>query len=436
MSRRVVVITQDPAGERMGGSAIRMYELARVLGRDAEVTLAAPRGEQPVPEGILDVPLFEYDFIDQRPIGELVSGADAVVAEPPWPHIAAELSRSGARLVFDLTNPEPLEVLEFAKRRGPRARRGAVTLTVDRVVDAIHRGHHLMCAGDKQRDLWLGTMLAERLIAPSLYDRDPSLRSVLDLVPFGVPTDPPEAHADGPRERFPQIGVDDEIILWNAGIWAWFDAPTAIRAVARLAERRPGVRLVFMAASARGSAGRATEDAIALARELGVLDETVLFNDDWVPYARRADWLLAADCVVSTHHEHLETRFAYRRRLLDCFWARLPTVCTRGDELADLIERDDLGATVGEHDEEALADALERVLERGRDSYRPALDATAEAFAWERVAEPLVRWVTAGAAGPPIGAAATRRLGHSARNAGFRAAVEVLRARGRSWPRL
>ena len=31
----------------------------------------------------------------------------------------------------------------------------------------------------------------ERLIPPDVYDRDPGLRSILDIVPFGVPSDPP-----------------------------------------------------------------------------------------------------------------------------------------------------------------------------------------------------------------------------------------------------
>jgi glycosyltransferase involved in cell wall biosynthesis len=435
VSRRVVVLTAAPAGERMLGSAIRAYELARVLQRHADVTLAAPHADPPAPEGALEVPLFEYDFVDARPLGRLCAGADAIVAQPPWPHIGHELERSGARLVFDLCNPEPLEVLEFARKRGPAVRRAAVTLTVDRVADAIQRGHHLMCASEKQRDLWIGLMLADRLIAPRLYDRDSSLRSFLDVVPFGLPREPAEARADGPRERFPQIAPDDEIVLWNAGIWAWFDAPTAIRAVAALAARRPGLRLVFMAASTQGAALRATEQARRLAAELGVLDDTVLFNDEWVPYARRADWLLASDCVVSTHREHLETRYAYRTRLLDCLWARVPVVCTRGDELAELVERDGLGAAVPERDPDALAGALEEVLDRGRDSYVDALAATAASFTWDRVTEPLVRWVTDGG-GPRIGAAVARRPAQVARDMGFRAAVTALRAAGRPWPRL
>lgn len=59
-----------------------------------------------------------------------------------------------------------------------------------------------------------------------------------------------------------------------------------------------------------------------------------IFNDSWEPYAERDEWLAAADCAISTHVEHLETRYSSRTRLLDCFWAGLPVVCTTGDDLA------------------------------------------------------------------------------------------------------
>src|SRR6185503_10968946 len=60
----------------------------------------------------------------------------------------------------------------------------------------------------------------------------------------------------------------------------------------------------------------------------------------------RGAWLLDADCAVSAHLDHLESRYAFRTRLLDCFWAGLPIVCTRGDELADRVERERLGEAV------------------------------------------------------------------------------------------
>ena len=437
MPKRVVVLSGDPVGARMGGSGIRAYELARALQPHADVVLAAPRAAEPAEPGALDVPVHEYDFLHQRGLRPILGGADAVVAQPPWPHIAHELDRSGARLIFDLYNPEPLEVLEHARRRRPRIRRAAATVTIDRILDAARRGHHLACASERQRDLWLGTLLAERSIAPRTYDRDPTLRSMVDVVPFGIPDAPPQALADGPRERFPQIAAGDEVVLWNGGIWSWFDAPTAIRAVAALARRGRPVRLVFMGAGSSGPARAATDEARAVARELGVLDDHVLFNDRWVPYERRADWLLASDCAISTHREHLETRFAFRTRLLDCLWAGLPVACTRGDELADRVGSDGLGATAPEGDPEALAAALDRILDRGRDSYAAPIAEVAADYRWERVAEPVRRWVGAGGDRPPrVGSRLGRRPAEALRAAGFRAAVEALRVSGREWPRL
>jgi glycosyltransferase involved in cell wall biosynthesis len=437
VARRVVVISADRVGERMGGSGIRAYEHARALQPHADVVLAAPRMGEPADPDSLDVPLVEYDFLHQRALRPLLDGAEAVVAQPPWPHFMHELRRSGARLIFMLPHPEPLEVLEFARRRRPRIRRAGVTLTVDRMLDATRRGHHLACGSERQRDLWLGTLLAERAITPRRYDRDPTLRSVLDVVPFGIPAEPPRARADAVRERFPQIGADDEVVLWNGGVWSWLDAPTAVRAVAELARRGRPVRLVFMAGPTSPAARAATDQARAVARELGVLDDHVMFNDRWEPYERRADWLLAADCAISTHREHLETRFAVRTRVLDCLWAGLPVACTRGDELADRVERDGLGATAPEGDAAALADGVERILERGRAAYAEPLARAADDYRWERVAEPIVRWATAGNPLPPaIGTGLARRPDEIARGLGFRAAVELLRATGREWPRL
>jgi hypothetical protein len=123
------------------------------------------------------------------------------------------------------------------------------------------------------------------------------------------------------------------------------------------------------------------------------LGSGVLFHDAWVPYDQRASWLLEANCAVSAHLDHLEARYAHRTRLLDCFWAGLPIACTSGDELADRIERDDLGATAPTGDVDGLAAAIERVLTKGRDHYREGLARAAADHGWPRVAAPLLRWL-------------------------------------------
>ena len=438
---RVLVICADHVGESMAGVGIRAYELARALRPHADVTLSAVESDRRPPADLDGITFAQHHRVDQRALRPHVAAADVVVCQPQWPVVHAWLKASGARLVFDVYDPEPLETLEFLRSRSRALRETLHTLTIDRYMAAFHDGHHLMCATGRQRDLWIGAMLGERLIGTDVYDRDPSLLSVIDTVPFGTPADPPVAQRDGIRAAFPAIAPDDEVVLWNGGLWNWLDAPTAVRAMAELVTRRPQARLVFMGATDIGPAREATAATRAAAAELGLLDSHVFFNTEWVPYGQRADWLLHADCAVSTHVEHLETRYAFRTRLLDCFWAGLPVVCTEGDELADRVDRADLGATVGQQDPVALAAALERVLERGRAAYADALAATARDLAWARAAEPLVRWVTAPEAPPRIGAAARPRMAWRAvqrvRSTGYRVGRTSLNAAGlKDWPKL
>ena len=122
-----------------------------------------------------------------------------------------------------------------------------------------------------------------------------------------------------------------------------------------------------------------------------------------VPYDERGAWLRDASCAVSTHHDHLETRFAFRTRMLDFIWAGLPVVCTAGDALSELVERDGLGETVAPGDADGLAAALDRVLGTGRDAYAASFERTREELAWSRAAAPLVRFATAPEPPPRLG---------------------------------
>jgi glycosyltransferase involved in cell wall biosynthesis len=399
----VLFLSADPVGASMAGAGIRYFELARILSEHAVVRIAHTGARDETLGGIAT---FAYRPHAPRKLSALLKDASVVVCQPQWPLINHWLRRAGARVVFDIYDPETFETLELISTEQPRRRRAFADLSLDRLHDALRTGHHFMCASEKQRDLWLGAMLGLRLIDPRGYDRDPTMRSVIDTVPFGLPSDPPAPlPGAGPRERLVGIDRDSELVLWNGGMWNWLDPVTAVRAVALLAERRPRLRLVFMGASDKAAAAIASADAHAAARELGVDGSIVHFHEQWVPYEERAAWLTQADCAISTHAEHLETRFAFRTRLLDCFWSGLPVVCTDGDDLADRVAREQLGAVAPAGDVQAVANAIAQVLDRGRDSYAERLARVAGEYAWPRAAEALVRWVTAGQPPPRLGQA-------------------------------
>jgi len=424
---RVLFVSADPVGETMAGLGIRCWELARALAPAASVTVAHGGSEQGEHDGVR---ILRFRPHAPGALREPIARADVVVAHPQWPLVDRWLRRSGARVVIDLYCPETLETLELAASIPRLQRRQLTATTLDRLHSALRTGHNFVCASETQRDLWLGAMLAQRLIGPDLYDRDPSLRETIDLVRFGAAGgSPPQRGPGGPRETIAGVDADSELVLWNGGIWRWLDAETAIRAVAELARKRPRLRLVFMGGvPEHPAAAESTRTARALASELGVLGSIVHFHNSWVPYGERGAWLADADCALSAHAEHLETRFAYRTRVLDCFWARLPVVCTSGDDLAERIARERLGAVAPPSDRQALAAAVAQVLDAGRGSYADALAAAAEQSSWERVARPLARWIAAprpdarpgdspGALRPPV----SQRLREAAYLSGGRA---------------
>jgi glycosyltransferase involved in cell wall biosynthesis len=409
MPRRVLVVTEDPVGEMLGGAAIRAYEIARSLVDVADVTLAAPGT---APSGLAPAAHVPYELGDPSPLRSLFEDADVVVMRPPNPQVAGWLRASRARIVYDLCDPLPLNILDAQASSSRERQLLWHTVALDHFVAALHTGHHFICCGSRQRDLYLGALLASRLIHPAAYRADPSFRSFLERVPFGIPTDPPRrTEGAGPRVRFPAIGADAQIVLWNGGIWNWLDPVTAVAATVAAAERRPNVRLVFM--FARGGDGpeqRAEREARDLARRVGALDRLVFFNESPISYGERATWLLDAECIVSTHLDHLESSFSFRTRLLDCFWAGVPAVCTAGDEVSELIEAADGGVSVPHGDVEAAAAGIVEVLERGREAYREGLLAAGADMVWARTVEPLRRIVSL--SGPPraLGDPWTRRL--------------------------
>jgi hypothetical protein len=121
----------------------------------------------------------------------------------------------------------------------------------------------------------------------------------------------------------------------------------------------------------------------------------VFFNDSWVDYSTRHNYLLEADAGVSTHRSHLETEFSFRTRILDYLWVGLPMVVTQGDHFAELVEREKLGIAVPADDVDALAAALDAVLfdEKLRKTAAKNIARVREDYRWHKVLAPLVSYV-------------------------------------------
>ncbi|NTV38812.1 MAG: glycosyltransferase [Demequinaceae bacterium] len=361
-SPRVLVITGDPIGRKIAGPAIRAWNMAQLLSESHEVTLLSLSGVEPMEAHFS---LAHVNPGDDRAFKRFEQWADVIVFQGHAMSVFDSLRSSSKILVVDIYDPMHLEQLEQGRDLPAVQWTQQVADATDVLNEQLIRGDFFLCASDRQRMFWLGQLAALGRISPATYLGDPDLERLIDVVPFGLPAVPPEHERGVLKGVLPGIGPDDKVLLWSGGLYNWFDPKTLIRAVAVLRERRPEIRLFFQ--GTKHPHPGVPEMAIvaesrALAEELGVLDSAVFFNDSWVDYADRQNFLTEADAGVSTHFSHIETTFSFRTRILDYLWAELPMVLTAGDHFAELVEAERLGIVVGATDVDQLAAALEKVL--------------------------------------------------------------------------
>jgi glycosyltransferase involved in cell wall biosynthesis len=384
-ARRVLVVCFDPIDGTMAGPAIRAWELAELLAADHCVTLASTVG------ATRSHPAMTVTHLDGPDLDAAAVGADVIFAPISVARRHPGLVASGVPLAIDIYIPTHLENLEPAGRE-IRRHLDDVAHQVDVIGDDLAVGDFFVCASERQRDFWLGALASAGRVNPLTTGGDPGLRRLIDVVAFGLPSTPPVPAGSVLRDRF-GIGAADPVLIWGGGVYEWLDPLVMVRAVARLTTPFPAVHLVFL--GMRNPNPGIVEMPVAarlraLSAELGLTGTHVHFNESWVPYDDRGAWLLDANVAVSMHSDHLETRFSFRTRVLDYLWARRPMVLTGGDELSETVAAAGLGVTVAPGDDEAVADAVTRLL---TDPPRPdTFDAVAANYRWPAVAAPLLAW--------------------------------------------
>ncbi len=396
----VALIPNDIVGRQMAGPGIRYWEFARVLGQHFPVELIVPPivPMNSVPD-TNDLPASLRVCTRARDLHALVQDCDVVITRGVVLTAYPFLAELGKPLVLDLYGPFLLEGLQREAEADVLERLTTYESDLDALRFQLLVGDFFICADERQRDYWLGMLSALGRVNPYAYQQDPTLRRLVDVVPFGLPEEPPRHTRSVLKGVYKSIARDDKVILWGGGIWGWLDAPTLIEATSLVLQRRGDVKLFFMGIKRPNpdlSGMEAANRAVALSKELGLYDTHVFFND-WVPYHERQNYLLEADVGVSLHLDHVEARFAFRTRLLDYLWAGLPVVSTRGDVLSETLAAHDLARLVEPGDVDGVAQAILTLLSdpTWRTDCAPHFRQLAARYRWDTVSQPLVEFCTA-----------------------------------------
>jgi glycosyltransferase involved in cell wall biosynthesis len=377
----------DDAGMATG-PGLRAWGMATALSaRGHETVLAEPQigpsGVRRAERESVRLAWWQQRSAEMR---RLVQQADVVIVQP-CPAIAFALADLQPRcLVVDLYNPVITEYLALTRPSDASTDEFKAVLRSYR--SFMHRGDYFLCAGERQRQFTLGALAhAGRLNLLT----DPN--DLLRLVPMGVESAAP-APLDEKLIRGRIVPPNAELLLWPGGIYRWFEAVTAVRALEKVRQSRPHAVMVFVGAEnplepAASSPG--FPEARAAARELGLLGVHLHFVP-WLPYEKRSAMYHEADLAVLTHRPLLEAQFAWRTRTLDCFWGGLPLVVTEGDEVGEIGERAGAALCVPPEDPDALAEAIRDLLAdptRRASMGESARKLAVERWSWKRVTEPL-----------------------------------------------
>ena len=269
-------------------------------------------------------------------VRELLAGSDAIVLQGPVSDWYPEILASDVPIAVDLYDPMNLEALES------RNADQLVPYTTQLLRAQVARGDFFFCASERQRDYWIGMLAGAGRVTSAAYRADPDLRQLVDVVPFGIPDEPPRRTRAGRarrrrrhRRRRSALHLERRALgLVRAGALHPRDrhrtrdrcrtsAPTSW-ACAIHAPRSSRARRAAPSHSPTSS-GCATRTSSSTTGRRTTTRQNVYLD---------------ATAAVSFHRAHLETRFSFRTRILDCIWASLPIVCSSGDVLADLVRNE------------------------------------------------------------------------------------------------
>jgi glycosyltransferase involved in cell wall biosynthesis len=382
----LLIITPDRLGSLRIGLAMRHWEIARTLAQAGlRVTLASthPIPGDLQPQGFT---LAEISGSEMR-AARLAEQHAAVMVQGTVLADLPALRNLKRPIIADMVTPMHVESIETGESQYQDSLR--------LINQCLQRADFFVCGNERQRLYWLGMLTSLGRLSREDRDRHAEFRRLIDVVPFGIPDEPPEKTRPVLKGVRPGIGSDDFVLIWFGGIWNWLNPLPLIQAVHAAYQDEPRIKLFFsMYRKDREAPHAMAVRAKELCTQLGALDRSVFFNDLPIPFDQRADYLLESDLGVIIQAANFETQLSARTRALDYFWADLPLFINRGDEIATLVGQHGLGVVTETCNAEELRGAL---LGYARDRQRQqqtiaAVRQIKEQFRWSLAVRPLLEF--------------------------------------------
>ncbi|GAI05526.1 unnamed protein product, partial [marine sediment metagenome] len=241
IKRKLLIVSNEIVSREMAGPAIRVWNFAKILSEYIDVILAIPNE--------VNLPEQEFIILQYRRDSELrdiIKDVDIILSGGTTFIKYPSIKDSGKFLIIDIYDPYNLASLAEYKDESIDKRLKVHKLVHYNLNEQLYYGDFFICASERQRDFWLGMLAALNRVNPYSYNEDPTLKKMIDVVPFGLSDNKPIHTRQVLKGEVNGIKKDDFVILWGGGIYNWFDPLTLIKAMAEIGKIRDDVKLFFM----------------------------------------------------------------------------------------------------------------------------------------------------------------------------------------------
>ena len=391
---RILLLSKDFVDSSMAGPGIRYFQMAKTLAKKLpgnQITLAAPNKTN------MQEKEFTTVFYNRTSCFRLISSNDIIISQGFSFELLPFLFFLNKKVILDFYDPWQMQFLEHTKNFLPFRRTLEYNLGMQHLKLHLLISNFIVCANSRQRDLWIGMLSDLGILSASMYDANPTLKNVIDEVPYGIRPDSLKKEKQVLKGVWKGIEKDDKVIIWNGGIWNWFDPLTLIEVMGDLYKKRKDVKLFFLGTKHPNPIVKEMEmlnNTVELSKNLNLYDKNIFFNFGWMPYNETKEYLLESDIGVVTYFNNLETRYSFRTRILDLLWAEIPVVCTRGDCLSEYIEKFTLGIVIDERDRKALNEAIDKLIDDKQfyEKCKENIKGFKNTFTWEKNLQPIIKF--------------------------------------------
>ena len=382
---RVIIFSYEPIFPEHGssGPSIRNWEIAKALTRRGHKVNIAEWGHSK------DYTKNEIKFIkwDEKELKDISKRFDVALIQES--HAVSEYFNKIDNIptIVNLTIPISIEAAadQIKNKEEFFVNDGLVPTAL-----SLMKGDFFFCASERQKYFYMGMLNLLGRINPYTYDK-----KLIDIVPVAAPVEIPKIKENIIKGKI--IPKNKRIILWPSSIFSWFDAITAIEAMEIVSKKVKDAVMVFVGAdnpNVNVMTKKNVRAAKKKAKELGLLNKTIYFMN-WLPYEKRTNMYLESEFAVVTYPVGPETEMSFRTRITDCLWGRLPVICTRGDSVAEIIEKEKLGITVEEKNPKELAEKIIEFLNNKQELKRISKRVDKfirEKMNWDVVIDPIDRF--------------------------------------------